>query len=204
MTTEHPDTANPPPDAGKCVHVDTLESRLTPAQFARQEHVAKSIVTRWIESGRITLGPDGLIDATAAAERLATESPPPQAQSIPAKATAPPDTPATAAPLSDSAILGANLKYETYRLQKAKREQGEMEIDKSAGLLVERAEIDFVLADYGAAVRDQLESLADRLTPALATCLGDQAALHLTFTNAVRKSLEAIDQHLLRRLASLD
>ena len=197
--------------------------RLTRAQFARQERVAKSTVTRWVQDGRITLGHDGLIDATAgAAERIATESPLAQHQTRKAqfiaereatdqpRATdaatgqpAPPDAPIVPAPPSDSAVIGASLKYETYRLQKAKAELANLDIDKAPGLLVERAEIDFILSDFGATVRDQFESLPDRLTSDLAACRGDPSALHKTLADAARQALDTIDQHLLRRLAAL-
>lgn len=197
--------------------------RLTRAQFARQERVAKSTVTRWVQDGRITLGPDGLIDAAAAAvERLATESPLAQHQTRKAQfiaereatdqprttdaATgqpAAPDAPPAPSAPSDSAVIGASLKYETYRLQKAKAELANLDIDKAAGLLVERAEIDFILSDYGATVRDQFESLPDRLTPDLSACRGDPSALHKTLADAARQALDTIDQHLLRRLAAL-
>lgn len=58
-----------------------MSERITRAEFARRAGVNKSTVTRWIESGRITIGPDGLIDeAEAHSQRAASESPAPHHQ----------------------------------------------------------------------------------------------------------------------------
>jgi len=203
---------------------ESTSARLTRAQFARQERVAKSTVTRWIQDGRISLGPDGRIDPVQGrAERLATESPLPKHQARKAQfdllkglddqppdlegPTAPAErsvTPVAApTPSNPSAEIGAALKFETYRLQRAKAELANLEIDKAAGLLVERAEIDFILADFAAVVRDQLESLPDRLTPDLAACRSDPAKLHRSLGEATRGALENILTHLDRRLGAL-
>jgi hypothetical protein len=58
-----------------------MAERITRAEFARRANVNKSTVTRWIESGRITLGADGLLDeAEAHRQRAASESPAPHHQ----------------------------------------------------------------------------------------------------------------------------
>lgn len=58
-----------------------MEERITRAEFARRAGVNKSTVTRWIENGRITIGPDGLLDeAEAHSQRAASESPAPHHQ----------------------------------------------------------------------------------------------------------------------------
>ncbi|MBK1719200.1 hypothetical protein [Thiocystis violacea] len=204
---------------------ESTPKRLTRAQFARQERVARSTVTRWIQDGRITLGEDGLIDAEQGhAERLATESPLPKHQArkavwdalkegdgtdptadaatgLPAAQEPPPAGALSAA--SDNAALGSALKFETWRLQQAKADLANLDLDRAAGLLVERAEIDFILVDYGTVVRDQLESLPDRLAPDLAACRGEVGLIHKTLGDAARQILEAVGQHLQRRLDGL-
>ena len=194
--------------------------RLTPYAFAKQEQVARSTVSRWIQSGRITLGADRRIDSVQGhTERLATESPLPQHQARKAQFdlfkagddTTPPvdaasdllSAPTPPEPPSAGAAIGLGLKYQTFLLQKAKAELANLELDKAAGLLVERAEVDFLLADLGLTVRDQLDSLPDRLTPVLAACRGDALALHKALGDATRQALETITHHLQRRLDGL-
>jgi hypothetical protein len=58
-----------------------MSERITRAEFARRAGVNKSTITRWIGSGRITLGPDGMLDeAEAHRQRAASESPAPHHQ----------------------------------------------------------------------------------------------------------------------------
>ena len=58
-----------------------MGSRITRAEFARRAKVNRSTITRWIESGRLTLGADGLLDeAEAHRQRAASESPQPHHQ----------------------------------------------------------------------------------------------------------------------------
>jgi hypothetical protein len=58
-----------------------IGSRITRAEFARRAGVNRSTITRWIESGRLTLGVDGLLDeAEAHRQRAASESQQPHHQ----------------------------------------------------------------------------------------------------------------------------
>lgn len=59
--------------------------------------------------------------------------------------------------------LASALKLETYKLQKAKAELANIELDKAAGALVERDAVDLVLADLGATIRSIIEQLPTRL-----------------------------------------
>lgn len=160
-------------------------THLTQAEFARRRGVNKSTVTRWIQSGRMTTEPNGLIDPERAAAQLdATESPLPHHQARKAQfdetrqgvgqgayekiAQEAPQLPATGSATSAESLpalekLGAALKLETYKLQKAKAETANMELDKLAGALVERAEVDFVLADFGNTLRGLMDTLPTRL-----------------------------------------
>lgn len=215
-----------------------MSERITQAEFARRLGVERSTVHRWVKSGRIALGADGLLDyAQAMQERDASESPLPKHQARKAqfdelraaKATAaaasastgrscaPSDT-ATAntehAPASSPqpsgfdapdptgiVDVGVAMKLETYKLQRAKAELANLELDKAAGLLVERAEVDFVLADFGAQVRAVLEGLADRLTPALDGHQGNTATLHKIIDDVAREGLETVADYMARKAA---
>lgn len=49
---------------------DLVALRVRPAQFARMCGVSKTTVSRWIEAGKIALGPDGLLDPAIASRRV--------------------------------------------------------------------------------------------------------------------------------------
>lgn len=177
-----------------------MKKHLTQAEFARLRGVNKSTVTRWIQNGRMTTMPTGLIDPEQASRELdATESPEPHHQARKAQldeardarsadngdptmqppgnhVATPQNAPQGAMPPIEQ--LGAALKMETYKLQKAKAEAANMEIDKMAGTLVERAEVDYLLADLGSYVRTTIEGVPDRYTGQISACRGDSIALH--------------------------
>lgn len=188
-------------------------TRVTQAEFARLAKVNRSTVHRWLANGRIEADAKGLIDPDAAARmRDATESPLPHHQarkaqldearvgdSITRNEIAQQGATSQAAAASDTMPaaekIGTALKLETYKLQKAKAEQANMELDKMAGALVERADVDFVLTDFGNTLRGLLESLPDRLAPAIAAHRGD--------VNAIHKALEDTAHDLLNEMADL-
>ena len=202
---------------------------MTQAEFARYCGVNRSTVTRWIQNGRIQALPSGLIDAEAAAQmREATASPLPmhlarKAQFDDARAASnsatPPATGATQAPdapqagflddggggaLTQAAKLGIALKLETYKLQKAKAETANMELDKLIGTLVDRAEVDFVLADFGNTLRALLESLPDRLAGQLAALRGDTNAIHKALEDALHDTLQDMAENMKRKTEGLN
>jgi hypothetical protein len=170
---------------------------LNQADYARRIGVNPSTVNRWIKRGRIRLRPDGLIDPeTADRERLVSESPMPHHQARKAQFeeawTAPP--PARAEDALSSDELSRALKLETYRLQKAKADQANLELDRAAGLLVERVEVEYLLADLAATLQSKLGSIPALLGPALAAHRGDVGAIH--------QELEAVTRDLLTELAA--
>ena len=195
----------------------TAKNRVTQAEFARICGVNRSTVTRWIQNGRIEVDAIGLIDpVSAAAMRDATESPAAhhqarkaqfdeaRAQNPQAPGVAIPATGATQAqngptarlsePVGGEAMpqaekIGIALKLETYKLQKAKAETANMELDKLAGVLVERAEVDFVLADFANTLRAQLENLPGRLSGPLAALRSDATLIHTALDDALRDVL---------------
>ena len=88
--------------------------------------------------------------------------------------------------------LGAALKMETLRLQKAKAELANLEVDKAASLLVEREEVEFLLRDIGTALRITLEGVADRLAPVLMGHCGDLPRMHAEIEDAMTEVLHEI------------
>ena len=193
-------------------------TRVTQAEFARMAGVNRSTVHRWIQNGRIEADAHGLIDPDAAARmRDATESPLPHHQARKAQFDEARDgigqggaektqhagqeaqRPATPDPMPAMEKLGAALKLETWKLQKAKAETANMELDKLAGALVERAEVDFVLHDFGQTLRALLESLPDRMAH---ECLRirDAAELHKYLADTFADVLVEMSEHMKRRL----
>ena len=188
-----------------------MGDRVTRAEFARRQGVARSTVTRWIESGRISVGSDGLIDVERGGrERAATESPMPHHQARKAQIDAQKAQPAPADVSTDQPVepltgysapeqVGVALKLETYKLQRAKAELAAIEVDKMAGALVERQEVDFVLADFGITLRRLIEGLPARLTGQIAGCRGDSAAIHKTLADAAHDLLTEMADHMARK-----
>jgi flagellar motor protein MotB len=203
-------------------------NKVTQAEFARMSNVTRTTVNRWIATGRIQTEADGLIDPVAATRmREATESPLPhhqarKAQIEAAKAaksageyldptqtektqhsasTATSNTQGDTVPAMEK--LGAALKLETYKLQKAKAERENLALDKEAGLLVERAEVEIVLADYGATLRTLMEGLADRLSPTLAAHKGDVPAIHESLDAAAQDILYTLSEQIKRKMEAV-
>ncbi|MGI9143682.1 MAG: hypothetical protein ACR2IJ_10890 [Fluviibacter sp.] len=188
-----------------------------PSEFARICGVNRSTVTRWIQNGRIALAENGLIDSEHAARmREETESPLPHHQARKAQfdearaATAMPETKqidpdATAQQTdnkkegSDATNVSTALKLETWRLQKAKAEMAALEVDKMAGTLVERSEVDFVLAEFGSTLRALLEGMSDRLAGQLAAHRGDASKIHKDLDDAAFDVLSEISQLMQRK-----
>lgn len=49
---------------------DMVAMRVKPAQFARMSGVSKQAVSMWIKEGKVTLGPDGLLDPVVASRQV--------------------------------------------------------------------------------------------------------------------------------------
>jgi len=193
-------------------------TRVTQAEFARMAGVNRSTVHRWLQNGRIEADAHGLIDPDAAARmRDATESHMPHHQARKAQfdearegigqggaektqqAGQEAQQPATPDPMPAMEKLGAALKLETYKLQKAKAETANMELDKLAGALVERAEVDFVLADFGNTLRGLLEGLPDRITHECMR-IRDAADMHKYLADTFADTLTEMAEHMKRKM----
>ena len=100
--------------------------------------------------------------------------------------------------------IGTALKLETYKLQKAKAETANVELDKMAGALVERAEVDYVLTDFGNTLRALLEAMPDRLASQLSTLHGDVAAMHKAIAEAMHDALASMAETMKRKTERLN
>lgn len=197
-------------------------TQVTQAGLARALGVAKSTVHKYKAAGRISFDAHGLIDLdTARAQILATESPLPHhqarkaqfdearagdgmGQATNAQQGATSSQPAAhAEPIPAAEKIGTALKLETYRLQKAKAETANLELDKLAGSLVERAEVDFVLADFGGTLRGLMESLPDRLAPAIAAHRGDVGAIHKALEDTAHDLLTEMSETMKRKMEEI-
>ena len=189
-------------------------TRVTQAEFARMAGVNRSTVHRWLQNGRIEADAHGLIDPDAAARmRDATESPLPHHQARKAQFDEARDgigqggaektqqgaTGGATEPMPGLEKLGAALKLETWKLQKAKAETANMELDKLAGALVERAEVDFVLHDFGQTLRAMLESLPDRMAHECMR-IRDAADLHKYLADTFADVLVEMSEHMKRKM----
>jgi phage terminase Nu1 subunit (DNA packaging protein) len=197
---------------------------VTQAEFARICGVNRSTVHRWIASGRIESDAHGRIDPVAADRmRDATESPLPHHQARKAQIEAdkayngagmvsgigqgqigPQNATSPATERNDSGMpaaekIGAALKFETYKLQKAKAEMANLELDKAAGALVERAEVDFILHDFGTTLGGLLDNLPDRMTPECLR-LRDVAGLHQYLAETFNDLRGELAAHMTRRM----
>jgi len=204
-------------------------SLVTQAEFARITGVNRSTVTRWIQNGRIAVDGHGLIDSVAAnamredtaslqphhqarkagielakqaagatQDGLGTLSLPPMISSASAGAGEAEEL--AAAELTSAADVNGRYKLAMAREREAKAELAAMEVDKLAGLLVERSEVDYVLADLGNTLRSTFESLPDRLAGQLAALRGDTNAMHHALEEALRDVLASIAEQMKRRM----
>jgi len=172
------------------------------SEFARLLGVHKGTVTKWADVGRIEVI-NGRIDVQEARRRLAaTENPHPQAQAQIDRHAADKAMRMQSGSNSTPALekIGTALKLETYRLQKAKAEIANLELDRAAGLLVERAEVEYVLAEFASTFRYLLESLADRLAPAIAVHQGDVTAIHAEIDMAAAALLNEMSEAMKRKM----
>lgn len=100
--------------------------------------------------------------------------------------------------------IGTALKLETYKLQKAKAETANVELDKMAGALCERAEVDYALNDFGNTLRALLEAMPDRLASQLSTLHGDVAAMHKAIEEAMHDALASMAENMTRKTQRLN
>lgn len=187
--------------------------RVSPAEAARILNVNRSTIGRWGKNGRITIGQDGKIDIEQAQrERDATESPEPRHQARKAQfdaekaaAVLPHGLPPLASP-SGSQIedLGRLHKLASYQRLRAQAEQANLDLDRAAKAVYERAEVEYALRDLGAVLSGYLHNLPDRYTADLAACAGDTARIHKTLEDAASAILTELNAHWRGKMAELN
>lgn len=89
------------------------------------------------------------------------------------------------------------------REREAKAELAAMEVDRLAGLLLDRAEVDYVLADLGNTLRQKLEGAEDVLTDAVAPLKGDVPAIRAAVSEVLREVLGDMAALMKRRMEGL-
>lgn len=202
---------------------------LTQAQFARARGVNRSTVTRWVQSGRVRLTVDGLVDPTAAEQTLdLTASPYAHHQaraeqhgaaaattSATAQKIAPEGAIAMGAgfahpdaqiaqqslPLTLSTADDASLRLKVAR---AKREEEEAQLSQmrrmaEAKLLLPRSAVEFVLADLGRTTASLLDRIADRYTSPVIAAGADAARVHAVLAEAARDIRTELEHHAKRK-----
>jgi len=184
-----------------------MSTRVTQAEFARRCGVRRQTVHEWIKAGRIRRGDDGLLDL-AEAERLRAETESPFAHHQASKRRfaeqkARRTDPGTPAPAADGAVdaLNEHIALETLRLHRHKAELARLEIERRAASLVDRAEVEAVLAAFVDAVERVFGAIPARLAPELAERGGSANAIHRQLEGAMRDALVEIADHF-ARLAS--
>jgi hypothetical protein len=181
----------------------------TQSQFAARIKRAKSRVSQLKADGRLVMDPDtGLVNVEASLARIeAMESPLPHHQARKEQFDAPP--PASPPPKAPEAMeaaekIGLRLKFATMKERESRAGLAAIELDKTAGALLERTEVDFVIADIGVAIRSQLDGLADRHSHTLAACLGDVGKIHATLKDLATSMLHEIADHMKRKAEGLE
>ena len=203
----------------------TAANTLTQAEFARQAGISRQAVHQALAAGRLPAAGAGTGAGVALGESTAKDlwdltashEPHHQARKAQLEDARTGASPTASEKTSQTASVGtaiatqaadalptleklsAALKVETYKLQKAKAELANIEVDKAAAALVERAEVDFVLADLGALVRTQLEGLPDRMAGQLAAHRGDTARIHHDLEEAVHTLLADLADAIKRK-----
>lgn len=180
-------------------------SLMTQKEFALIKKVNKSTVTRWIQNGRIALV-NGLIDSEQAERSLiATESPFPHHRARKElwdeqRQGGAVEMAATAAPVATNATvsneqLGYALKTESYRLQKAKAELANLELDRLARTVLDRQEVEKVLSDLAEHLKSLLDAIPAKLTSEIVRLNGDPSL--------IREEITTSHHHLLHELSTL-
>jgi phage terminase Nu1 subunit (DNA packaging protein) len=100
----------------------------------------------------------------------------------------------------DPETVAMRYKAAMAREREAKAELAAMEVDRQAGLLLDRQDVDFVLADLGNTLRVKLENVEDTLTERVLPLGNDAAAVRHVVRETLRDVLEDISELMNRRM----
>ena len=103
----------------------------------------------------------------------------------------------------ESAAVNARYKLAMAKEREAKAELAAMEVDKAAGLLLDRTEVDFVLSDVGSTLRTKLEALPDLLVERLAPLRGDLEGMRRLLEQELRDVLADVAAVMKRRMSEV-
>lgn len=191
-------------------------STVTRAEFARIMQVQRSTVTRWIGAGRISVDEHDRIDADMARRQLGiTASPMPhhmarsdqlaeqRQQQLPLPPATDRDNSGDHSELGDRLAVDRRLKLARAMREESEAQMAAMKRDEQAKLLVQRADVDFVMADIGRTIGDLLDRMADQYTPALVSAASDANAIHAVLREAGRDLRAELANHMRRRAEDL-
>ena len=183
---------------------------MTKAEYARHAKVHPSTVGRWLEVGRISLGPDGRIDPEQAdREREATESPMPHHQARKAQIDAQKEIQTTKEqpPDADADLSRDAVSHRTKLAMMREREwtaaQREIDARKAAGELCEIAKVRDVWNSAYIMLRAHFEMIPSRVAPDLAACKSDASKIEHILGGMVSDALHACADTFKRKLDGL-
>ena len=168
---------------------------MTQAEYARHAKVHPSTVGRWLESGRISLGPDGRIDpAQADRERDASESPMPHHQARKAQIDAEKEqSRQEQRPTEDKELSKDDVMSRTKLAMMREREwtaaQREIDARRAAGELVDIAKAREAWNAGLIMIRVSLETIPPRAAPDLAACKSDVSKIEETLAGIMMDAL---------------
>lgn len=190
---------------------------ISQAEAARRLGVNRSTVMRWVRSGRLPAD-EGMVrmsDAARAARDSSGMGPHHQARKAVHEmerasrvrgggrapvASAGEDVDAQSVALMGADEASARYKAALAREREIKAELAAMELDRQVGLLLDRQEVDFVLADLGNTLRIKLEQAEDVLTEAVLPLRGDAAAIRQAVRETLREVLDDLAELMKRRM----
>ena len=183
----------------------------TQADFARrmESHMGRAVnrstVKRWADNGRIVMVGDKVnveaslaqLGGTQGGRQDVTDR---HAQEAAEKATAArtaPEAPQPGADLSMDKAKRVRAIAEA-RIKAAEAEIREMERDRTAGKLIDKEVVDFVLNDFGATLRSTMENFAGRMAPVVFP-LASLEETHAALAEAAQDVLQTMHEQLARR-----
>jgi phage terminase Nu1 subunit (DNA packaging protein) len=175
---------------------------VTRKAFADLMQVHPATVTKWAAAERIVLVGDKVAVEESRSLLAATENLEPQAQAQIDRHAAERAEKADAGQgrqeMPPMEKLGAALKLEVYKGKRLDNEIAALKIDEIAGALTPVADANYTIQSLGISLRTLLDSLPDRLAPAVVACRGDVTVVHETLREAFDGVLNNLAEIVLR------
>jgi len=134
-----------------------MADRIIRAEYARRRGVTRAAVTKAVDTGRISIGDDGLLDPEVADAEWDANTNPDQALRNKGAGAAP-------------AIDPAAKRWQDARARREERlaDLAELDLQERRGELIHKGSVRKSLRAKVVQVRESLDSMADRLAPLLA------------------------------------